>query len=304
MKRRSNFIAEEDEIKRIIEIALAEDIGSGDITTKLLPEKAKVEAEIYAKEKGVIAGLRVAQQVFETVDARVRFRALKRDGERVKKGERVAEIIGPGTSILTGERTALNFLSHLSGVASLTAEFVKRVSGTSTWIFDTRKTTPGLRILEKYAVRIGGGVNHRQGLYDGILIKDNHISLLVSFGGFKRRTSAITYLVSKAKAVAKEKGLPVEIEVENEREAERAAGAGAEIILLDNLPPEKVLRIRRNLKKKGFKGEIEVSGGVTLDNVTRYARAGVERISIGRLTHSAPALDFSLEIKWQKREFG
>ena len=237
------------------------------------------------------------------MNPKIKFRGFKKDGQPVSSGQKVAEISGPVRSILTAERTGLNFLSRLSGIATLTNAFVQKIKGTGAKIFDTRKTAPGLRELEKYVVKSGGGTNHRFGLYDGILIKDNHISAVLAAGEVKTRTEAIKYLVQKSAALflpldgGGEVGVKKpEVEVENHAEALAAASAGAAIIMLDNMTPLQVRSACRKLKAVGFRGEIEVSGGITLDNVRQYALAGADRISIGRLTHSAPALDFSLEI--------
>ena len=207
-------------------------------------------------------------------------------------GEKVAEVSGSGRSIITAERTALNFLSRLSGIATLTSKFVKEVSGVKVQICNTRKTTPTMRPLEKYAIRSGAGKNHRSGLFDGILIKDNHISILVKTGIAASRTEAITALVKEARSfmrtllsTRREEIRGIEAEVENKEEAFAAAKAGATIIMLDNFKPDAVAKIIQELKKSGYKGKIEVSGGISLENVKAYARSGADIISIGRLTH-------------------
>ena len=306
--------------KELVRSALAEDIGPGDITANLVPQGSAVRAIIIAKERGVIAGLPMAQQSFLSLNPRVKFQAFKKDGQDVAAGEKVLEIFGPLPILLSAERTSLNFLSRISGIATLTRKFVEKAAGTKADIFDTRKTTPTLRALEKYAVKAGGGKNHRFGLFDGILIKDNHISALSASKKVRTRLDAITNLLKEArkkkrnppqspyldgsapafckggKREIRRKGIPIEVEVENIKEALTAASAGADIILFDNMSPEKVRAVRKELIRMEFKGKIEVSGGITLQNVRAYALAGVDRISIGRLTHSAPALDFSLEI--------
>lgn len=281
--------------KELVRSALAEDIGPGDITANLVPRGSAVRAIIIAKERGVIAGLPMARMSFLSLSPRVKFQAFKKDGQEVAAGEKVLEVLGSLPVILSAERTSLNFLSRISGIATLTRKFVEKAAGTKADIFDTRKTTPTLRMLEKYAVKAGGGKNHRFGLFDGILIKDNHISALSVSKKVRTRLDAITRLIKEAKK-NKRKGIPIEVEVENIKEALTAASAGADIILFDNMSPEKVRAVRKELIRMGFKGKIEVSGGITLQNVRAYALAGVDRISIGRLTHSAPALDFSLEI--------
>ena len=313
MKKRLSCTREKDkllleisapDLEKKVKTALAEDIGSGDVTGRLIPESATVTAEIMAGEKGIISGLPLAQLTFFSLDKKLEFKCLTEDGQKVSPGEKVAEVSGSGRSILTAERTALNFLSRLSGIATLTAKFVNEVSGTKAQICNTRKTTPTMRPLEKYAIRSGDGKNHRSGLFDGILIKDNHISILVKTGIATSRTEAITSLVKEARSfmrtllsTRREEIRGIEVEVENREEAFAAAKAGATIIMLDNFKPDAVTKIIPELKQSGYKGKIEVSGKISLENVKAYARSGADIISIGRLTHSAPSLDFSLEIK-------
>ena len=292
------------DLEKKVKTALAEDVGSGDVTGRLIPETAMVTAEIIAGERGIISGLPLAQLTFSALDKRLEFKCFTEDGRELSPGEKVAEVSGPGRSILAAERTALNFLSRLSGIATLTAKFVKEASGTKTRILNTRKTTPTMRPLEKYAVRSGGGINHRSGLFDGILIKDNHISILVKTGTAASRAEAITFLVKEARSFIRallsnrrEEKRGIEVEVENREEAAAAAKAGATIIMLDNITPDTVAKITQELRRSGYKGKIEVSGGINLENVKAYARSGADIISIGRLTYSAPSLDFSLEIK-------
>ena len=313
MKKRLSCTREKDkllleisapDLEKKVKTALAEDIGSGDVTGRLIPDSATVTAEITAGEKGIISGLPLAQLTFSSLDKRLEFKCLTEDGQEVSPGEKVAEVSGSGRSILTAERTALNFLSRLSGIATLTAKFANEVSGTKAQICDTRKTTPTMRPLEKYAVRSGNGKNHRSGLFDGILVKDNHISILVKTGIATSRTEAITSLVKEARSfmrallsTRREEIRGIEVEVENREEALAAAKAGATMIMLDNFKPDAITKITPELKRSGYKGKIEVSGGINLENVKAYARSGADIISIGRLTHSAPSLDFSLEIK-------
>jgi len=264
--------------------ALAEDLGTGDITTRrLFPRAVRAKAAIIAKQPAVIAGLPAARAVFRAVDTSVRFHAMVRDGARVEPGTVVAALSGDGRSILTGERVALNFLQHLSGVATLTRRFVEAVQGTRTVILDTRKTLPGLRLLEKYAVRLGGGRNHRMSLSDGILIKDNHIALA---GGLRAAVQA-------AKGRAGTDRRPIEVEVTTLDEVRESLAAGAGIVLLDNMP---IVQIKEAVRLIGNRARTEVSGGVHLHNVREIAATGVDAISIGALTHSAPAADLSLEI--------
>lgn len=279
-----------EKILPIIMSALNEDIGSGDITAGLMFEKdLNVRAEIIAKEDCVIAGADVVRWVFDTLDEKIEFTALYKDGAMIKKGKKVIYLKGSVKSILTGERTALNFLSRLSGVATLTSRFVEKIKGTGANILDTRKTMPGLRILEKYAVAAGGGHNHRAGLWDGILIKDNHIS------GLKFKVKGLKLKVIKDSIeTAKKRGYKnIEIEVDNLKEFRAALEAGADIIMLDNMKSED---IKKAVKLRRSKVLLEVSGGVSLDNVRNIAKTGVDRISVGSLTHSAPSIDFSLEI--------
>ena len=275
----------------LLTAALKEDVGSRDITSSaLIPPGQLAKAEIVIRQEGVIAGLQIAEWVFSLTDARIKFQPTVKDGQRVYPGKAVAFLEGPARGILAGERVALNFLGHLSGIATLTRAFVDKVKGTSAKILETRKTTPGHRLLEKYAVRVGGGVNHPMGLYDGILIKDNHLRLA---GG-----------VEKAVALARsasQKQTPIEVEVSNLQEFRQALAAKADLILLDNMKlPEmqEAVRLRNAVarSKGGAKPLLEVSGGVTLEIVRQIALTGVDRISVGALPHSAPALNISLEI--------
>ena len=275
----------------IIMAALAEDLGTGDITSSVLFEKdINVIANIIINEECVVCGLDVVRWVFNAVDEKINFRPLCDDGCSAKKGKKIASLTGPVKGILSGERTALNFLGRLSGVATLTSKFTKKVKGASTKIFDTRKTMPGWRVLEKYAVRIGGGCNHRMGLWDGILIKDNHIKA----SGVKSQVSRVK-AIKQAVEMAKTKGYKnIEVEVEDLKECKVALDAGADIIMLDNM---KVEDVKKAIKmKKRSKAILEVSGGITLDNVSKYAKTKIDRISIGFLTHSALSIDFSLDL--------
>ena len=262
----------------LIDQALAEDVGTGDATTQLLvPEHATGRATLTQKAPGVIAGLRVAAAVFHRVDPTVRWHEHVEEGVW-REGGPVAEVAGASRSILTAERVALNFLQRLSGVATLTARYVREVEGTGARILDTRKTTPGLRVLEKQAVLAGGGHNHRSGLFDAILVKENHSAMAGGVGEATRR--AVT-----------SGGLPVEIECATLDEAREALEAGAPRILLDNMTNDE-LRAAVTLVASG--AELEASGGVTLETVRSIAETGVDYISVGALTHSAPALDVSL----------
>ena len=267
----------------LIDTALAEDIGEGDLTTRaVVPEGAEARARISQKAPGVIAGLRTAQAVFERVDPEVVFVMHCPEGKWREAGA-VAEISGSAASILAAERVALNFLGHLSGVATLTARFVRAVEGTGARILDTRKTTPGLRTLEKDAVRRGGAVNHRTGLYDGILVKENHSMLAGGVGEAARKAME-----------AAPAGVLVEIECATLDEVREALDAGIGRILLDNMSTGE---LREAVELADGRAELEASGGIALENVSEVAETGVNYISVGALTHSAPALDISLLIE-------
>jgi nicotinate-nucleotide pyrophosphorylase (carboxylating) len=271
----------------IIRNALYEDLGQGDVTgSTLIPADLKGQARLLAKEAGVVAGMPVVSRIFQQVGPEIKTEVLIGDGRPVAPGDTVAVITGSVLNILRGERLALNFLSHLSGIASLTARYLARVGNAPVRICDTRKTTPGLRLLEKYAVKMGGGSNHRFNLGDAILIKDNHIAALRAEG------LSLTDIVARARQNAPE-GTPVEIEVSNAEEAVAAAAGGPDTIMLDNIPPAEIRRIRGLLPPQI---KIEASGGINLETVGEVAATGVDIISIGALTHSAPAIDFSLEM--------
>ncbi len=269
----------------LVDLALTEDIGPGDITSlSTVAPGATAEGVMIAKQAGVISGIDVAAYVFERVDPEVIFIPKVANGTRVEAGQVIAALEGNARSVLAGERVALNLLQRLSGVATLTSEYVAAVAGTNASIVDTRKTTPGLRALEKAAVRDGGGRNHRLGLSDGVLIKDNH---LAAIGGADRVTRAIGLAKARAPHTAK-----VEVEVTTLAEAEEAAVAGADIIMLDNMSVAEMTEAVRIIAKRSL---VEASGGVRLDTVGAIAATGVDIISVGALTHSAPALDISLK---------
>ena len=278
----------EEQLDSIIDRALAEDISGGDITSEaLLPPGLQGKAVIRVKAKGVLAGGEVAKRVFLRVDPSLKIEIIIKDGARVKPGDMLAAISGTVMSIFKAERVALNFLQRLSGIATETARFVARAQGLPVTILDTRKTTPGLRLLEKYAVRTGGGQNHRLDLSDGILIKDTHLAALRALG------MDLPGIITRAKRNAPHH-LKVEIEVSTVEEAVDAAAAGADIIMLDNMSPEEMRRAA-SLAPAGVK--FEASGGITLKNIGAAARSGVDFISIGALTHSPRALDISLTIQ-------
>jgi nicotinate-nucleotide pyrophosphorylase (carboxylating) len=264
----------------LIDLALAEDIGDGDLTTgAVVPPGARARARIEQRATGVPAGLRVAETVFLRLDPALRWRAQAVDGEWREPGV-LAELVGDAAPILRGERVALNFLGRLSGIATLTARYVRAVDGTGVRILDTRKTTPGLRALEKEAVRAGGGLNHRAGLHDAILVKENHAALAGGVGEAARRALADA-----------PPGVPVEVECATLSDVAGATEAGVPRLLLDNMSTDE---LRRAVELVRGRAKLEASGGITLDNVRATAETGVDFISVGALTHSAPALDVSL----------
>jgi nicotinate-nucleotide pyrophosphorylase (carboxylating) len=273
-------------VDHAIDAALTEDLFRGDITTALLfPNPAPAQARVIAQTDLTVAGLWLLERVYHRVDAAVTVERLATEGARARAGEVLARLAGDGRALLAGERVALNFLQRLCGIATLTARFVEAVQGYPTRILDTRKTTPGLRALEKYAVRVGGGENHRADLGDAVLVKDNHLALLGSAPDAAARLRAAMRARPYLKNVA--------IEAKTEAEVDAALAAGADVILLDNMPPE---QLRACVKRIGGRARTEASGGVTLATVRAIAATGVDAISIGALTHSAPAADLSLEI--------
>jgi len=274
--------------EELVDHALAEDWAWGDVTTQaLIPAEAEGKASFIAKSAGVVAGIEVVHLVFARVDLSLEFRALLHDGDKLQRGTEIATVEGKVGSILRGERVALNFLQRLSGIATETSRYVEAVRGTKARIVDTRKTTPGLRFLEKYAVRAGGGQNHRVHLGDGILIKDNHLAAL------RARGLDLKAAIDLARKNAPHT-LKIEVEVTTVEEAGEAIEAGADIIMLDNMSVEEM---RRAVKSIGGRVLVEASGGVTLDNVRSVAETGVDLISVGALTHSVKSLDISLELE-------
>jgi nicotinate-nucleotide pyrophosphorylase (carboxylating) len=269
----------------LIDLALAEDVGSGDITTRAtIPAERLATGRLLVKSHGVLSGLPVVRAVYARMDGGVVVEQLVADGAAVTPGTVVATLHGPARALLSGERVALNFLQRLSGVATVTAAYVAAVAGTRARIIDTRKTTPGLRVLQKQAIRDGGGHNHRLGLADGVLIKDNH---LAAIGGPDRVTQAV-----RAARAAAPHTLKIEVEVTTLAELDEALAAGADVVLLDNMdPPTMALAVRQTAGR----ALLEASGGITLETVRAVAETGVDLISVGALTHSAPALDISLE---------
>lgn len=272
-------------ISNIIKQALIEDIGKGDITTNsVVPKSRIIKAKIIAKENGIIAGLNIAKETFKQLNNCILFKKKVQDGNFVKKGKIIAELQGNARAILTAERVALNFLQRLSGIATLTAEFVKLAGRIK--ILDTRKTTPLMRKLEKYAVKVGGGVNHRFNLNDAILIKDNHIEI----------AGSVKEAIRKAKQTEKK----IEVEVKNIKEVKEALNEGVDVLMLDNMSIKNIKKAIKLAKKRKGKSKkkvkIEVSGGMNLKNIKKIAKTGIDMVSIGALTHSAKSLDLSLEV--------
>jgi len=285
------------EIAALVRAALDEDLGAAgaDLTAeRLIAAAARARARLLAKQALVLAGLPLAERVFRARDPDIRLAAKFEEGADVPEGAVVAELEGPARAILTAERTALNFLARLCGIAALTRRFVEAVAGTTTRIRDTRKTTPLLRRLEKYAVRVGGGTNHRFGLYDAILIKENHIALAGSVAEALRRARGGTGICARGASALGGPACPLQVEVRNAAELREALATGADAVLLDNVSPAEagqLIRVARELRPRCA---IEVSGGVNLSNVRAYAEAGADFIAIGALTHSAPAADLTL----------
>ena len=299
-------------IRPIVKNALREDIGRGDITTGLLvPETKRIKAKIVARESGVVAGTGVAEEVFKAVESLIirkgrkgrgiEFKKIVEDGNQVKRGETLAEVRGSAQVVLTGERTALNFLQHLSGIATLTRKYTEAVKSTSprgkAKIYDTRKTLPGLRYLEKYAVSCGGGYNHRMGLYDMVLIKDNHWR--IANARTKERVASDGNLEKIKEKIPQ--GMKVEVEADSLRQLKRVLAMDVDIIMLDNMKLPVLKKAVRMVKmardRKGTKSPaIEVSGKINLKSIKQIAHLGVDRISVGEITHSARALDISLDI--------
>ena len=276
-------VTHELDLDRIALAALAEDVGRGDVTTEAtVAEDATCTGRLLLKEAGVVCGLPAAEAVFRALDPDVSFEASAADGDRFSEPAELARISGRARAVLTGERTALNILGRLSGIATLTSRFVDAIDGTGAEILDTRKTTPGLRALEKYAVRSGGGRNHRFGLDDGILVKDNHL----------RAAGGVRPAVERLRAAGT--GLPIEVEAETLDDVREALAADAEQILLDNMSPA---LMREAVELVGGRATLEASGGVSLDTVREIAETGVDFVSVGALTHSARSLDVSLELE-------
>jgi nicotinate-nucleotide pyrophosphorylase (carboxylating) len=278
------MVSSKPDLDRVVACALAEDLGEREVdvtTNSVIDPDLMGEAVVVARGPGVLSGGDAAARVFDMIRPRCDYLASVPDGQRLEAGEEVARLTGPLSTILIGERTALNFLQRMSGIATLTRRYADALAPfPSVTLLDTRKTTPGLRFLERAAVRAGGGHNHREGLWDAILIKDNHVA---AAGG-----------VAKAVTRARKAAMPVEVEVETLEQLAEALDGGAEIVLLDNMPAE---LMRKAVEITAGRAKLEASGGMTLEGAVAAARAGVDRISVGALTHSAPALDLSLEVK-------
>ena len=273
-------------VQTAVDRALQEDIGSGDATTlATVPSDSVSAASMVARQKMVVCGLPLAEAAFRSLAAELIITPCVADGDPIEAGRELLRIEGPTRAVLTGERTALNFIQRLSGVATLTANYVDAIAGTTTQILDTRKTTPGWRLLEKYAVACGGGRNHRFGLHDLIMIKDNHLAALRD-----QPPSAIAAAVARARAAYPD--LRVEVEADTLEQVAQAADSGADIILLDNMPPE---ILTEAVKIIAGRAETEASGGITLDTIRAVAETGVDFISVGALTHSAKAVDIGLD---------
>ena len=271
-------------IHRLIHHALEEDIGSGDVTTEaLIDSKLQIHAQILAKEELILCGIDIAEQVFKECSLHIQFQKQQSDGEKIVSGKVLAELTGSAEGILKGERVALNFLGYLSGIATLTHRYMDRINSHKARVTDTRKTRPGLRSLEKYAVRCGGGANHRFGLYDGVLIKDTHLQAV---GGIdkavKRAREHIHHL------------LKIEVETETLQQVEEAVAAAVDVIMLDNMD---ISTMRQAVELIDNRALVEASGNVSLDNIAQIAACGVDLISVGELTHSAPSADISLKIR-------
>lgn len=268
---------------KLVDLALAEDLGGGDLTTEaIFPQRYVGRAVILARESLVVSGLDAAREVFRRLSRACRFQPAVREGASVRGGARLADVRGPVRALLCGERTALNFLRHLSGVATLTRAYVKELQGTGCVLLDTRKTTPGMRVLEKAAVKAGGGSNHRMGLYDGVLIKDNHI---IAAGSIEDAVARV-----RRRAGTKMK---IEVECSGIRMVQAALEAGADIIMLDNMSPK---RMARAVEVVAGRAKTEASGRVTLKNIRRVAQSGVDYVSVGAITHSAPSVDIAMDM--------
>lgn len=284
--------SERADAKTLIRLALAEDLADrGDLTCQaLISPKEKAAVSVVARDSGVLAGEPIGRMVMQQLDASIQWSTKTNDGESLQRGAIIAEVTGPLFQLLVGERTMLNFMTHLSGIATLTRKFVEAVAGTKAEILDTRKTLPGWRMLEKYAVRCGGGTNHRMGLYDGVLIKDNHLAAW---------TESKSIAAAIEAAQLKWPGVPIEVEVESLEQLQDALAGSPAVVLLDNMTPAVMSQAVALRNRRAPTVQLEASGGVTLSTVRDIAETGVDRISVGALTHSAPALDLAFD--WKRR---
>ncbi len=276
-------------IQKLIQLALHEDSARSDITTRILIDPAwRIEAMIVAKQTGVVAGLPLAKKFLQALDSSIQFKPTVLDGAYVRSGQRLATIKGRARSILSAERPALNALQHLSGIATFTQAMVTKVEGTRTHLYDTRKTLPGWRDLQKYAVKCGGGTNHRFSLSDAILIKDNHLKI--------NRLAGSDWVPKAARVLHRKPSLSLQVEIQNDRDLKEVLRLKPQLILLDNVPIKKLRKMVRTVREKLPETKIEISGGVRPQDLRRLSRLGVDRISMGRLTHSVPTFDCSLDI--------
>ncbi len=285
-------------VDRIIRFALREDIGTGDITSEsLFAGETLIDAVIISRQNAVVCGAQIAEKIFKAVDPDIKFKPLVKDGDFIRVDQEVCFIEGRALSIMKAERTALNFLAILSGVATKTEEMVDEIKGTGVHLYDTRKTVPLHRYLEKYAVTVGGGVNHRKGLWDMVLIKDNHIRAYKMQEGIKTSAELIKKVIRQAKLKV-QKNIKIEIEVETLEECEAALSEQPDVVMLDNMSPEMVKKAVGIRKKMDLEGKVlfEVSGGITIENIRDYAETGIEIISSGSITSNIVPVDFSLEI--------
>ena len=289
--------SELENLRRLLAIAKPEDLGDGDVTGDMLPEGIRAAGRFVAREEMVLCGVDLLDEIARAYDEAIVTQVAAADGRSVRAGEMLATWTGPARGILAAERVALNFLQRLSGVATLTRKYVDAVAGTGAEIYDTRKTTPGWRTLEKYAVRCGGGRNHRRGLYDAVLVKDNHLAAMAG----DACESPMAGLAQRFDEVRSRLGLGgfIEIEVDTLEQLDEAIALGVDVILLDNMSPERMREAvaRRSACRRGGEVLLEASGGITLGNVRAVASAGVERIAVGALTHSARAVDIALDIE-------
>ena len=286
------FPEDDEQVKRLIRLAIEEDLGEGDVTTEsAVPEDARARANVVARQAGIVAGLPLIELIVGHLTSKATVTLRVDDGDHVRPSDVLATIEGPAGALLTAERVMLNFVRHLSGIATLTRTYVDAIAGTKARVYDTRKTTPGFRVLEKYAVRVGGAENHRMGLFDEVLIKDNHLAILAE------RCESLTDAVKRIRR--KHPDIPVEIEADTEEGVRDALKAEADILLLDNMPPDRLYRavkLARELSPDK-RPLLEASGGITLETIRAVALAGVDRISVGAITHSAHAFDIAVDFE-------